>query len=186
GLAAHLAGELFKAEAKIDIVHVPYKGAAPALQDVIAGDVQRRRGAPSLRRFWRDTLAGGNCGGTDYEGAWAAWARGPLGWGAAGAIQPLAPHVRGGVGPPGGKSNPPAAICDAPGALGGLPAAPPEWADTCRLSSAPWPPAVVANRTPAGGPALANQARGPAVVFSRGHFPRCPPSPPTHPHEDPP
>jgi tripartite-type tricarboxylate transporter receptor subunit TctC len=37
-LAAHLAGELFKAEAKIDIVHVPYKGAAPALQDVIAGD----------------------------------------------------------------------------------------------------------------------------------------------------
>ena len=39
GLAAHLAGELFKAEAKIDIVHVPYKGAAPALQDVIAGHV---------------------------------------------------------------------------------------------------------------------------------------------------
>jgi tripartite-type tricarboxylate transporter receptor subunit TctC len=40
GLAAHLAGELFKAEAEIDIVHVPYKGAAPALQDVIAGHVQ--------------------------------------------------------------------------------------------------------------------------------------------------
>jgi tripartite-type tricarboxylate transporter receptor subunit TctC len=40
GLAAHLAGELFKAEAKIDIIHVPYKGAAPALQDVIAGQVQ--------------------------------------------------------------------------------------------------------------------------------------------------
>jgi len=40
GLAAHLAGELFKEEAKIDIVHVPYKGAAPALQDVIAGHVQ--------------------------------------------------------------------------------------------------------------------------------------------------
>ena len=40
GLAAHLAGELFKAEANIDIVHVPYKGAAPALQDVIAGHVQ--------------------------------------------------------------------------------------------------------------------------------------------------
>ena len=32
GLAAHLAGELFKAEAHIDIVHVPYKGSAPALQ----------------------------------------------------------------------------------------------------------------------------------------------------------
>jgi len=40
GLAAHLAGELFKAEAKVNLVHVPYKGAAPALQDVIAGHVQ--------------------------------------------------------------------------------------------------------------------------------------------------
>ena len=39
GAAAHLAGELFRAEAKIDIVHVAYKGAAPALQDVIAGHV---------------------------------------------------------------------------------------------------------------------------------------------------
>lgn len=40
GAAAHLAGELFKSEAEIDIVHVPYKGAAPALQDVIAGHDQ--------------------------------------------------------------------------------------------------------------------------------------------------
>ena len=40
GAAAHLAGELFKAQAQIDIVHVAYKGAAPALQDVIAGHVQ--------------------------------------------------------------------------------------------------------------------------------------------------
>ncbi len=40
GAAAHLAGELFKARAQIDIVHVPYKGAAPALQDVIAGQDQ--------------------------------------------------------------------------------------------------------------------------------------------------
>jgi tripartite-type tricarboxylate transporter receptor subunit TctC len=39
GAAAHLAGELFKADAHIDIVHVAYKGAAPALQDVIAGHV---------------------------------------------------------------------------------------------------------------------------------------------------
>jgi tripartite-type tricarboxylate transporter receptor subunit TctC len=31
---------LFKAEAAIDIVHVPYKGGGPALQDVIAGHVQ--------------------------------------------------------------------------------------------------------------------------------------------------
>ena len=40
GAAAHLAGELFKSEARIDIVHVPYKGAAPALQDVIGGHDQ--------------------------------------------------------------------------------------------------------------------------------------------------
>jgi tripartite-type tricarboxylate transporter receptor subunit TctC len=40
GLAAHLAGELFKTQAHIDIVHVPYKGSAPALQDIIAGSEQ--------------------------------------------------------------------------------------------------------------------------------------------------
>lgn len=40
GAAAHLAGELFKSQAGIDIVHVAYKGGAPALQDVIAGHVQ--------------------------------------------------------------------------------------------------------------------------------------------------
>jgi tripartite-type tricarboxylate transporter receptor subunit TctC len=39
GTAAHLAAELFKAEAKLSITHVPYKGGAPALQDVIAGHV---------------------------------------------------------------------------------------------------------------------------------------------------
>ena len=31
GTAAHLAAELFKAEAKVEITHVPYKGGAPAL-----------------------------------------------------------------------------------------------------------------------------------------------------------
>ncbi|MGH6741182.1 MAG: tripartite tricarboxylate transporter substrate-binding protein, partial [Bradyrhizobium sp.] len=40
GAAAHLAGELFKSETGINIVHVAYKGAAPALQDVLAGHVQ--------------------------------------------------------------------------------------------------------------------------------------------------
>jgi tripartite-type tricarboxylate transporter receptor subunit TctC len=40
GAAAHLAGELFKTMAGVDIVHVPYKGAQPALNDVIAGQVQ--------------------------------------------------------------------------------------------------------------------------------------------------
>jgi len=40
GAAAHLSAELFKAEAKVDIVSVSYKGAAPALQDLIAGHTQ--------------------------------------------------------------------------------------------------------------------------------------------------
>jgi tripartite-type tricarboxylate transporter receptor subunit TctC len=35
-----LAAELLKQEAKIDIVHVPYKGASPAINDLIAGQVQ--------------------------------------------------------------------------------------------------------------------------------------------------
>src|ERR1700741_2587873 len=40
GAAAHLAGELFKTMAGVDIVHVPYKGAQPALTDLIAGHAQ--------------------------------------------------------------------------------------------------------------------------------------------------
>jgi len=40
GSITHLAGELLKAEAKIDLVHVPYKGAAPAVTDLLAGQVQ--------------------------------------------------------------------------------------------------------------------------------------------------
>jgi tripartite-type tricarboxylate transporter receptor subunit TctC len=40
GVAAHLSGELFKAMAGVDMVHVPYKGAQPALTDVIAGECQ--------------------------------------------------------------------------------------------------------------------------------------------------
>lgn len=39
GSTAHLAGELFKSLAAIDIVHVPYKGAGPALTDLIGGQV---------------------------------------------------------------------------------------------------------------------------------------------------
>jgi tripartite-type tricarboxylate transporter receptor subunit TctC len=36
----HLAMELFKSMAGIDIVHVPYKGAGPAITDVVSGEVQ--------------------------------------------------------------------------------------------------------------------------------------------------
>ena len=40
GSMPHLAGELFKSAAGIDIVHVPYKGAAPAVNDIIGEQVQ--------------------------------------------------------------------------------------------------------------------------------------------------
>ncbi len=39
GNGAHLAGELFKTATATDIVHVPYKGAAPAVVDLLAGQV---------------------------------------------------------------------------------------------------------------------------------------------------
>jgi tripartite-type tricarboxylate transporter receptor subunit TctC len=40
GSAGHLAGELFKVETGTDLLHVPYKGAAPAMQALLAGDTQ--------------------------------------------------------------------------------------------------------------------------------------------------
>ncbi|HEX2566325.1 MAG TPA: tripartite tricarboxylate transporter substrate binding protein [Burkholderiales bacterium] len=40
GAAAHLAAELFKAMTGVDMVHVPYKGAQPALTDVLSGQDQ--------------------------------------------------------------------------------------------------------------------------------------------------
>lgn len=40
GSSGHVAGEQFKQLTGIDIVHVPYRGAAPAIQDLIAGHVQ--------------------------------------------------------------------------------------------------------------------------------------------------
>jgi tripartite-type tricarboxylate transporter receptor subunit TctC len=39
GSPAHLAGELFKMTAKVDLVHIPYKGGGPALLDTMAGHV---------------------------------------------------------------------------------------------------------------------------------------------------
>jgi tripartite-type tricarboxylate transporter receptor subunit TctC len=40
GSTGHLAGELFKTMAGVQMVHIPYKGAAPAMADLLAGQVQ--------------------------------------------------------------------------------------------------------------------------------------------------
>ena len=40
GSASHLAGELFKMMAGINLVHVPYRGSAPMMTDLVAGQVQ--------------------------------------------------------------------------------------------------------------------------------------------------
>ena len=39
GSAGHLAGELFNAQAGVKMTHVPYKGAAPAMQDLLGGRI---------------------------------------------------------------------------------------------------------------------------------------------------
>jgi len=39
GSSAHMAGELFKIMAGVDLVHVPYKGGGPAIADLLAGQV---------------------------------------------------------------------------------------------------------------------------------------------------
>jgi tripartite-type tricarboxylate transporter receptor subunit TctC len=40
GSAPHMAGELFKMMAGVDLVHIPYRGQGPALTDLLGGDVQ--------------------------------------------------------------------------------------------------------------------------------------------------
>jgi tripartite-type tricarboxylate transporter receptor subunit TctC len=49
GSASHLAGELFHSLAKIQVVHVPYKGSSPAITDVLAGQAHYTfTGIPSI------------------------------------------------------------------------------------------------------------------------------------------
>jgi tripartite-type tricarboxylate transporter receptor subunit TctC len=39
GTSLHLAGELFRSEARVDLLHVPYEGAAPATTDLLGGQI---------------------------------------------------------------------------------------------------------------------------------------------------
>jgi tripartite-type tricarboxylate transporter receptor subunit TctC len=50
GGAAHLAGELFKQRAGIDMVHVPYKGGGPAMADMLGGRVSMYPAVPSTSK----------------------------------------------------------------------------------------------------------------------------------------
>ncbi len=40
GTTPHLSGELFKSMAKVEIVHVPYRGTGPAMNDLVGGHIQ--------------------------------------------------------------------------------------------------------------------------------------------------
>ncbi len=54
GSGVHLAGELFKSLAKIDIVHIPYKGVGLALPDIVAGKIQMVFYPPTFLAFVRE------------------------------------------------------------------------------------------------------------------------------------
>jgi tripartite-type tricarboxylate transporter receptor subunit TctC len=58
GSPEHVAGELFKMMTGIDLLHVPYRGSAPALNDLVSGHVQVCFGpvAPSIQHLRAGTL----------------------------------------------------------------------------------------------------------------------------------
>lgn len=65
GNGAHLAGELFKTATGTDIIHIPYKGAAPAVVDLLAGQVHMMLNSipvllPHIRAAKLRALAVGN------------------------------------------------------------------------------------------------------------------------------
>lgn len=55
GSASHLAGELFNQRAGVEIVHVPYKGGAPAMVDVLGGRVAAYYAVPSTAAPYIET-----------------------------------------------------------------------------------------------------------------------------------
>jgi tripartite-type tricarboxylate transporter receptor subunit TctC len=60
GSGPHAAGELFKMMAGLNLVHVPYRGQAPALTDLLGGQVQVYfAGIPSSIQYGRQTTRAG-------------------------------------------------------------------------------------------------------------------------------
>jgi tripartite-type tricarboxylate transporter receptor subunit TctC len=55
GGAGHLAGELFKQRAGIDLIHVPYKGGGPAMTDLLGARVHMYPAVPSTAKPHMDT-----------------------------------------------------------------------------------------------------------------------------------
>ena len=88
GTASHLAGELFKTMAKVDMVHVPYKGNVPALTDLLAGQTvadlrhhahraaAREDGQAACARDDRRDAIGGGARAADGRGSGPAGVRG--------------------------------------------------------------------------------------------------------------
>jgi tripartite-type tricarboxylate transporter receptor subunit TctC len=66
GTSQHLAGELFKKMAGVDLLHVPYRGGAPAIQDMVSGNVQMMFG--NLPEFLGQ-ISGGNLIPISFGGA---------------------------------------------------------------------------------------------------------------------
>lgn len=48
GVLPHLVGEMFKSRAGIDVVHVPYRGGAPSINDVVGGQIQMTFEGPAV------------------------------------------------------------------------------------------------------------------------------------------
>ena len=63
GSGNHIAGELFKMMTGVNLVHVPYRGAGPALIDLLGGQVQVMFATMSSSRLNR-----GNVGGSRTTG----------------------------------------------------------------------------------------------------------------------
>ena len=71
GGTIHLAGEMFRQMAGIEMTHVPYKGAAPALTDLLAGNIQLMfelcRARRSRRAIGNVAGAGGKFGAAEFQ-----------------------------------------------------------------------------------------------------------------------